>query len=280
MKAQIHHANGELDEALESYKQAQTWSEDARRSIAFLEQEAITVPELTLVPLKERPELELEYAGVSEALVRVYKVDLVTWALRKKGVATAGTIEVAGIRPVLEQTLTLAPSAARRRARHALAFDLPDPGAYLVEVKAGDFFASGLVLRSDLSLTVQEEVGGTVRVNVTEAGGGFAEGVKVTMFGTKDPRFESGKTDLRGVWEAHGLRGRAVVVADRNGHVALHRGARSLGRVPRPNRQLTMPNELEILDNEIQSANAIIMEDYLGNLRVRQEGVEVKRAKR
>src|SRR6185436_11847128 len=110
------------------------------------------------------------------------------------------------------------------------ALDLKEPGAYLVGVKAGDFFASGLVLRSDLTMTVQEEEGaGTVRVNVASAASGaFVEGVKVTILGMANQKIASDKTDLRGVCEVSGVAGMAVVVAEKDGHAAIYRGQRSL----------------------------------------------------
>ena len=111
---------------------------------------------------------EFEYAGVAQAAIRVYKVDLATLTIRRKGLADAAAIEVAGFKPVLERTVTLDHPNARRREKQKLAMDLKEPGAYLIGVKAGDFFASGLVLRSDLTMTVQEEEGGTVRVNGNE----------------------------------------------------------------------------------------------------------------
>src|SRR6185295_12825484 len=147
----------------------------------------IAVPEVTLAPLAKPAEIELEYSGVAAAQVRAYKVDLTMLALRRKGLAEAASIEVAGIKPVFEKAFPLDVPNARRREKQKLAIDLKDPGAYVVGVKAGDFFASGIVLRSNLSMTVQEDAAGTVRVNVSNvAAGGFAEGVKVTIFGTQD----------------------------------------------------------------------------------------------
>ncbi|MBI2922714.1 MAG: tetratricopeptide repeat protein [Planctomycetes bacterium] len=286
MKAQIFHAKGELDKALENYKKVKDKSPDAVRSISFLEREALVVQEVTIAPLSKAAELELEYAGVAEAHVRAYKVDLTMLALRRKNIADPSTIEVAGIRPVFEKTYTLDHPNARRREKQKFTLELKEAGAYLVGVKAGDFFASGLILRSNLSMSVQEEATGTVRVNVADvAGGGFAEGVKVTIFGTQDQKIASDKTDLRGIWETHGVRGLAVVVAEKDGHVAMFRGQAAIGLQPPPKpssqelKNLT-EQQKEVLDDELNKANDAMEENYGKNVRKQQQGVEVERTKK
>ena len=287
MKAQVFHAKGELDKALENYKKVRTTQPDAERSIAFLEREAIAMAEVTLLPLAKAAEIELEYAGVATAHVRAYKVDLAMLAMRRRGLSDAASIEVAGIRPVFEKEFTLDAPNAKRRERQKLSLELKEPGAYLVGVKAGDFFASGLVLRSDLSMTVQEETSGQVRVNVANsATGSFAEGVKVTIFGTEDRAITSDKTDLRGIWERDGVRGLAVVVAEKDGHVAMYRGAASLGLRPREQpraqeeeRKARMRNA-NALDDQIKGANEQYEKNYQDNVQKKQSGVEVERTKK
>ncbi|MCC6741318.1 MAG: tetratricopeptide repeat protein [Planctomycetia bacterium] len=290
MKAQIFHAKGEMDKAIENYKKVKEKSADAARSIAFLEREAISVPDVTTAPLAKAAELELEYAGVAEAHVRAYKVDLTMLALRRKNLVDASAVEVAGIKPVFEKTFKLDHPNARRREKQTFTLELKDPGAYLVGVKAGDFFASGMILRSNLSMAVQEETSGNVRVNISDvAGGGFAEGVKVTIFGTDDQKIASDKTDLRGIWETAGVRGLAVVVAEKEGHVAMYRGQALIGLIedaktrqnaaPQPAKKLAEQQQ-ELLDEQLKEANDSVEDFYNRNLRNRQQGVEVERMKK
>jgi tetratricopeptide (TPR) repeat protein len=288
MKAQIFHAKGELEKAIENYKKVKDKSDDAVRSIAFLEREAIAVSDVTVAPVAKAAELELEYAGVAEAQVRAYKVDLTMLALRRHNLADAASIEVAGIRPVFEKSFKLDHPNAKRREKQTLALDLKDAGAYLVGVKAGDFFASGIVLRSNLSMSVQEDPGGLVRVNVADvASGGFAEGVKVTIFGTDDQKIASSKTDLRGIWETGDVRGLAVVVAEREGHVAMYRGQAYLGMLEDKKQTRTKPpakqpqqEQKELLEQEALDANEAVEDSYGRNIRNRQQGVEVERTKK
>ncbi len=286
MKAQIFHAQGILDRALENYKKVKDASPDAAWSVAFLEREAIAVPDVTVAPLGRPAEVELEYAGVAEAQLRAYKVDLTVLALRRKGVPDAASVEVAGIKPVFERAYALDVPNARRRERQKLALDLGAPGAYLVGVKAGGFFASGLVLRSDLAMTVQEGAEGTVRVNVTNAAlGAFAEGVKVTAFGTASGTIATDKTDLRGVWETSGVRGNAIVVAEKDGHVALYRGQQALAVQPQGQRmpapvQEQQKQQVDVLNEQVDEANKQLQEFYWHNNMRQQRGVEVERTKK
>jgi hypothetical protein len=283
MKAQIYHAKGELDRALENYKKVKSTSPDAAWSAAFLEREAIAVPEVTVAPLARPAEIELEHSGVAEAQVRAYKVDLAVLALRRKGIPDAASVEVAGIHPVFEKSYPLDVPNARRRERQKLALDLKAPGAYLVGVKAGAFYASGLLLRSDLAMAVQEGTEGRVRVNVTNvAAGGFAEGVKVTVLGTTGGTIASDKTDLRGIWETSGVVGVAIAVAERDGHVALYRGQAALASAP-PAAAKPVPQaeaqQMDVLQEQLKQANESTENFYRDNNKRRQEGVEVERAK-
>ncbi len=282
MKAQIFHAKGDLDKALENYKKLKGTSPDAARSIAFLEREAISVPEVTVAPLARPAEIELEHSGVGAAQVRAYKVDLPTLMLRRKGQATASSIEVAGIKPVLDRAFKLDVPNARRRERQKLALDLKDPGAYVVNVKAGDFFAGGLLLRSDLAMAVQEGRDGTVRVNVSNvAANAFAEGVKVTIFGTADQQIASDKTDLRGIWEAQDIHGTAMVVAEKDGHVAMYRGQTPLSPAIQQQRaaQTVVPAQMDALQEQLKELNKSVEGLYMENVERKQKGVEVQRTK-
>jgi tetratricopeptide (TPR) repeat protein len=281
MKAQVFHAKGDVDRALESYKKVRASFPDAARSIAFLEREALVVPEVTIAPLAKPAELELDYAGVAEGRLRAYKVDLTMLALKRKGATDAQSVEVAGVKPVLERTFAFEHPNARRRERQRLALDLPQPGAYIVGIKAGDFFASGLVLRSDLTIGVQEEPSGMVRVNAASvATGQFVEGAAVTIFGTDEGRIASDKTDLRGIWEASDVRGIAVVVVEKDGHVAFYRGHAALGLVPQqPNAPAAAPSAGQALDEKLRS-NEAEEQNYRSNVVKEQRGVEVSRTKK
>ena len=135
-------------------------------------------------------------------------------------------------------------------------------------------------------MTVQEDAAGTVRVNVTNvAAGGFAEGVKVTIFGTQDQHIVSDKTDLRGIWEVGGVRGAAVVVAEKEGHVAMYRGQALLAMQPQPQRPAVDPKQQQdqqqdALQEQLKGLNDAFEKNYQDNNMRQQKGVEVERTKK
>lgn len=285
IKAHIFHASGELDKAIQNYRKVKKKYPDAARSIEFLEREAIAIPETTVIPLARPAEIELEYAGVAEARVRAYKVDLTTLALRRKDLAGAASVEVAGIKPHFDRTYKLDKPGTRKKERQKLAMELKEPGAYLIGVQAGDFFAGGLVLRSDLSMAVQEKAGQSVRVNVSNAAtGGFVEGVKVTVFGTGGKDVTTQKTDLRGISESTVRSGVAVVVAEKDGHVAIHRGRIAHGLAEQNRRQSQRASGVrqqeKLLNDYLKGLNDDKAKFYLDNAMKQQEGVEVQRTKK
>lgn len=284
MKAQIYHAKGELEKAVAAYKAVRDRFADAARALAFLEREAISMSEVTVVPTNKPNEIEVEASGVPELHVKAYRVNLTMLFLKYRGVRDASAIEVAGIRPALEKTYPLRKTNAKGRERHRLALDVKEAGAYLVSVRAGDFFATGLFLKSDLTMSVQEEAhSGTVRINIANvAGGRFEENVKVTFLGTADQGFTADKTDLRGIAEATGIKGYAMVIAEKDNHFAFFRGTTPLsGYRPEPqtNEDGKNPKQQDALEEKLKQLDEN-KRRYGSNLEKRQEGVEVERTKK
>jgi len=83
------------------------------------------------------------------------------------------------------------------------------------------------------------------------------------------------------------VKGLAVVVAEKDGHVAMFRGASVLGLMP-PRGQTAQPapsqkleqQQKEMLEGELRKANDSIEDAYNKNLRNSQQGVEVERTKK
>ena len=72
------------------------------------------------------------------------------------------------------------------------------------------------------------------------------------------------------------MTGLAVVVAEKDGHVALYRGATRLGE-PEPNKPAAAPamDPRRALDEKLRQ-NEAEEESYKGNIRKKQGGVEMK----
>jgi hypothetical protein len=156
-----------------------------------------------------------------------------------------------------------------------------------------------MVLQTDLTLEVQEYFdAGRLRVNV-KRGAAWLPKVHVKVVGSGDGRFRSGETDLRGIFVADDLVGRATVIAKLEDSYAFHRGKEDFqpGRVPHANppRFVTPPprqqqqedarkegQSFRALDNldrgnkQVQDRNRQYLEDLYKN---DQRGVEVQRAR-
>jgi len=105
--------------------------------------------------------------------------------------------------------------------------------------RGGELYTSGMVLVTPLKVEVQEdEVSGRVRVNVMDrATGAYLKDVHVKVIGSENTDFLSGETDLRGIFVADGIRGRATVIArDTKGQFAFHRGKAPLMKRPEAQR--------------------------------------------
>ena len=95
----------------------------------------------------------------------------------------------------------------------------------MVVARSGDLIASGMVLRTNLRIEPQEDLGtGQLRVNV-KRGEVFQARAHVKVVGSGDGRIRNGDTDLRGIFVAHDLVGRATVIVKHDDEYAFYRGS-------------------------------------------------------
>jgi len=172
---------------------------------------------------------------VKKIFLRVYRVDLpVLFAVRLRG---ASAVDLTGIDPVKAWQEELPGDATPRKAEIAL--PAREKGAYLVVGRAGDGEDetarrarggsvqvkefSSVLLRSDLEIDVQR-VGGRIRVNVYKKnrdGARTPRGGAYVRISDGSSIRGSGKTDARGVFEAQVPPGKAIILAEHDGHFAL-----------------------------------------------------------
>jgi len=110
--------------------------------------------------------------------------------------------------------------------------DVAEEGAYLVLARSGGIYASGLLLVTPLAADAQEDaVAGRLRLNVRDTTTGeFLAKVHVKAIGSASGEFVSGETDLRGVFIADGIRGKATAIVRGEGdRYAFYRGETWLG---------------------------------------------------
>jgi uncharacterized protein YfaS (alpha-2-macroglobulin family)/TolA-binding protein len=255
---QIYHAQGKPKLAIEWYEKIKDQYPDAQEAISYFEEKRISLPELNIFPpnfsfllekekksLNKRKEkfltnvanesgteILLKYRNIKEAMLQVYRVDLMKLYLREKDLGKITQVQLAGIEPEVSESITLGDGKDYIDKERKVKLDIKDEGAYLVLCRGDDLFATGLVLITPLDIEVQEDVGsGRVRVNVRDTTNGtFIEGVHVKAIGSADKEFKSGETDLRGIFIADNIRGNATVIArDEQNRYAFYRGKQWLG---------------------------------------------------
>jgi len=235
---QIHHAQGQPKEAIDWYSRVKGEFPDAKESIDYFTRRALTLPEVTTLRPGAPVEVEVKSRNLASARLEVYKVDLMKLYLREKDLSKITKVELAGIAPQLKLDVALGSITdyADKTSKAKLA--LKEEGAYLVIARGDDLFASGLVLITPLKIEVQEDASGRLRVNLQDTVKGIRPAnVHVKAVGSSDGRFKSGETDLRGVFVADGLNGKATVIAKAgDARYAFHRGEKFLGqrRMRRP----------------------------------------------
>ena len=236
---QVHHSLGRATDAIREYRRVEDRFADAKQSIAYFNRKAIALPEVTTVKPGQAAEVELKFRNIPSCDVKVYRIDLMKFSLLKRNLGGITKINLAGIRPYHEATVTLGDGKDYRGRKRELAMPLKEEGTYLVVCRGENLHASGLVLVTPLAIEVQEDVAsGRVRTTVKDlATGKYIDTVHVKVIGSRNKDFVSGETDLRGVFVADGIQGTSTVIAQAgSARYAFFRGTRQL--VPQPPKQL------------------------------------------
>lgn len=285
---QIFDARRMFGKALDYYRQAADRFTDAADAVAYYTRKGLKVEEVTVVRPPAEPavagagaglqnvgiepqaladgkaRIMLTYRNIPSVDVTVHPVDLMQLYLARRNLDAIAGVDLAGITPVFEQTVSLGSGDDYEDKTKAIELPLTKHGAYLVMIRGGDLYASGVVLVSPLEVDVLEEAGpGRVRAVVRDARTKApASRVQVKVVGAADPDFRSGETDLRGVYSAEGLHGAATVVVRKGAsEYAFHRGTTYLGQPPQANApapadQVEKPKEeSQSLDANIRSLN-------------------------
>lgn len=186
-------------------------------------------------PAQASGSITLSYRNIGAVDLKVYPVDLMRLYLSRRNLDGIAGIDLAGITPLHEATIPLGPPMTYADATKTLDLPITKEGAYLVMVRGGDLYASGIVLVSPLRMEVTEEAdAGRVRVVVRDAAtDNFVPKVQVKVIGSHNPTFTDGRTDLRGVAIAEGISGQVTAVARLGtGQYAFYRGIGAIGTPP------------------------------------------------
>ncbi|MGE3172842.1 MAG: MG2 domain-containing protein [Planctomycetota bacterium] len=225
LQGQIWHARGEPQRALDAYSREQDRFTDAGEAMDYFQHKELSLPEVTTFATDEPAKLEVAFRNVERASVQVFRVDLMRLYLLERSLNDIRGIQLHGIAPLLALEVELGDGRDYRGRTREVPLHLDEPGAYLCVVRGGDLLATGMVLRSDLKLELQEQFDqGRLRVNVKQ-GDAFLAGAHVKVLGSGGGELLSGDTDLRGVFTADGLVGMATVIVQKDRQFAFFRGA-------------------------------------------------------
>ena len=272
------------DKAAENYEKVAQDFTDAAGSLDYFNRTTFRIPELTVAGSGKNAALTLTHRNIAEAEVKVYRVDLLKFYLMRKNLEGMAGIQLSGVKPIFEKKLTLSKGREYRDRETAIPIPLGQDGAYLVEVRAGSRYLSGMVLRTNLEVEVQEDdLSGRVRVNVLDARSGrYVSQADVRVVGSEDGRIQSGRTDLRGIFTAEGVAGRATAIVKRDDQYAFFSGEQWLqagAAQPSPAEQVDFDkmrgkNTQFIYDmnKEIQMRN----DEYIDTNFQRQEGIQIQ----
>ncbi len=339
---QIYHARQDAAKAIEYYKKVKTHFSDAAEAVGYFEHRFIKLPEVTIFHpdkdgyreseewaaqlrrgpngkidsmaaqigadpapshLYHAPFVEIDSRNIASVVLPVYRVDLMKLALVEKNLNEISSVDLSGIKPILEATVKFGDGrdyvdksrrvfldlrAEKRPADAEPADTDPVDGAYLIICRGDDLFATGLVLVTPLAAEVQEEPSsGRARVMVVNALSRSGEkDVHVKVIGAAMSRFISGQTDLRGVFVADEVQGSATAIArDPHGRLAFHRGARpsledreekeKVGQEVRNRGKADYRFQLQLDNEAIQQSNQAILK---GLYKQQQKGVTVQSA--
>ena len=221
--ARVRHVLGDLDAAIEAYREAAGQVEDAREALAYLTETRLTAPEAATAPPAGSAKLAVRYRNVGEIRFRAYPVDLQTLFAIRRTLEGLNRIDLSGVTPAAAWSVT--PPGGADHAWHDLDVELPlgrdAAGVFLVVAKAGDLETGTVVLKTDLSVALQS-VGEKVRVHVTDASGRGVRGAYVTVSDGTTIKAR-GRTDGRGTFEAPGVGPKAFVVASEGDRYAVAR---------------------------------------------------------
>ena len=231
---QIDHAGGRIASAINHYRQVMKKFADAAEAVDFFTHKSVTLPEISTFRSGEDVKIELKYRNVPEVTLSVYKVDLMKLCLLRKNLNNVTDINLAGISPTVVEKVKLGEGKDYKEKKKELKLPLEAKGAYMVVVQGEAAGCTGMALIADLALEVQEDAGsGRVRVNVKDRDtGAFLKNVYVKVIGSQQSFFNTGYTDLRGVYIADGIEGTSTVIAEREGEYAFHRGLAALQHGP------------------------------------------------
>ena len=140
--------------------------------------------------------------------MKAYPVDLMQLYLTRRNLNGIAGIDLAGITPLVEKTVTLGEGADYGDKARSIDLPLTKDGAYLVMLRGESSMRPGSYWsRPSSSRCWRRRPKAVCAVTVRDAlTKNLLSKVQVKVIGSGNPQFLSGETDLRGVFVAHEYR--------------------------------------------------------------------------
>jgi tetratricopeptide (TPR) repeat protein len=272
IRGQVYHSLGEAAKAIAEYTRVGEQFADAKEAIRYFARRSISIPEVTTIAPGKPVEIDLDFRNVAKCELKVYRIDLMKFGLLSRNLQGITNINLAGIRPNHDEAIELGDGKDYRDRKHKLKLPLEKEGAYLLVCRGDNIHVSGLVLISPFEIEVHEDSSsGRVRTTIKDVvKNKFVSDVHVKVIGSANSDFNSGDSDLRGIYVADGIRGQTTVIAQADGRqYAFYRGENYLGLRLQPNPQAEPQQENDSADasanGKSQSKGALLEGLYKRN---------------
>ncbi len=287
--AQIYHAKGMPEKAIQWYKGIEKAYPDAKESMAYFEKKSISLDEVKVLNSGEKFSFKLKYRNIKEAQFQVYRVDLMKLYLREKNLSNIADVNLAGITPKHTLTTKLGNGNDYQEQEKIIELPVNKDGAYLVICRGDYLHTTGLVLITPLKLEVQENPANQkIRVNVSDKKSGeYIDSVHIKAIGFNDSKFKSGETDLRGIWETENITSPTTIIAkDPKGRYAFFQSKinpalaalnKSGGRPSSNRKSIDWNSNLIMKQDKLNRSN---IRAYEKKRRSKGKGVEIKKARK
>jgi hypothetical protein len=199
--AQIFHAQNMADSALFYYRKVKDHYPDAAEYVYERERIELQAPSLVLLKKGDKAQIPVQMRNIKELDLRVFTLDVFKLLQSKGSLQALDQLQVSGIKPLKAKTIK---GRWQSGAKIQESVDLGglSSGAYLVMLRSPNGWEHSLVLQDYLTMDVDNNYPGRVRVSVWDEQGKPVVGAKVLLSTHKQGEFILGQTDRRGIFIA------------------------------------------------------------------------------
>jgi len=196
LRGKIAHAHGKLAQAIALYEQVQRQYPDAADAVRFYRRRALELAPVIRTTPGQTATAPIRYRNLRSLKLSLYRVDLLTLFLMRKGRGTMDRVDLSGIKPTISASRALKPAPGFDLRTERIDLGRLKTGAYLLVLRGDALERSAFVLVSEIQIRVQRQRG---RIYVYA----FRQGKP--LGGVKIRIAAGGRIAARGTTDARGL---------------------------------------------------------------------------